>query len=171
MKILAQITDSKISTILNSFGYCVQPYKIQQQLVYVTGRQDEEDGKTLVRDKQDRAINSVFCRDLHLTQPAQQALFQSSYCAKVRALIPAFSTNSRGTLATQATLNINVSGLLQKDLFKGKVKLREKLFQTTLLSRLSHKVCRLLSSPIQMSKLTNVKQTFSMFFQLLTWIS
>ena len=67
MKILAQITDSKISTILNSFGYRVQTYKIQQQLAYVTGRQDEEDGKTLVRDKQDRAINSVFCRDLHLT--------------------------------------------------------------------------------------------------------
>ena len=31
------------------------------------GRKKEEDGKTLVRDKRDMAINCVFCRDLHLT--------------------------------------------------------------------------------------------------------
>ena len=84
-------------------------------------------------------------------------VFQSSYCAKVRALVPTFSTNSRGKLAKQATPNINVSGLLQKDLFKGKVKFGEQLFQTTLLSRFSHKVCRLLSSPVPLRKLTNVK--------------
>ena len=29
------------------------------------GRQEEEDGKTLVRDEPDKAITSVFCRDLH----------------------------------------------------------------------------------------------------------
>ena len=31
------------------------------------GRQKEEDGKTLVCDKRDRAITHVFCRDLHLS--------------------------------------------------------------------------------------------------------
>ena len=30
-------------------------------------RQEEEDGKTLVGDKRDRAITCAFCRDLHLT--------------------------------------------------------------------------------------------------------
>ena len=44
--------------------------------------QDEEDGRTLVCDKRDKAICYVFCRDLHLT-----SMF---------------------------------SGLLQKDLFKGR---------------------------------------------------
>ena len=37
------------------------------KLVYATGRQKEEDGKRLVCDKRDRAINCVFCRDLHFT--------------------------------------------------------------------------------------------------------
>ena len=32
----------------------------------------------------------------------------------------------------------------------------EKLFQTKLLSRLSHKVCRLLSSPVLLRKFTNI---------------
>ena len=36
-----------------------------------------------------------------------------------------------------------------------KVKFGEKLFQTTL-SRLSHKVCRLLSSPVLLRKFTNI---------------
>ena len=54
-----------------------------QYWVYATGRQEEEeDGKTLECDKRDRAINHVFCRDLHLT--------------------------------------LVLSGLLQKDLIKGK---------------------------------------------------
>ena len=53
-----------------------------QKWVYATGRQEEEDGRTLVCDKRDKAISYVFCRDLHLT-----SMF---------------------------------SGLLQKDLFKGK---------------------------------------------------
>ena len=35
--------------------------------VYTTGRQKEEDGKTFVCDKQDRAITYVFSRDTHLT--------------------------------------------------------------------------------------------------------
>ena len=35
--------------------------------VYATGRQVEEDGKTLVSDKSCVAIIYVFCRDLHLT--------------------------------------------------------------------------------------------------------
>ena len=37
--------------------------------VYATGGQSwsQEDGKTLVLDKRDRAIASVFCRELHLT--------------------------------------------------------------------------------------------------------
>ena len=38
-----------------------------------------------------------------------------------------------------------------------KVMFGEKLFQTKLLSRLSHKVCRLLSSPVLLRKFTNVK--------------
>ena len=55
-----------------------------QYWVYATGRQEEEkDGKTLECDKRDRAINHVFCRDLHLT--------------------------------------LVLSGLLQKDLIKGKL--------------------------------------------------
>ena len=37
-----------------------------------------------------------------------------------------------------------------------KVKFGEKLFQTKLLSRLSHKVCRLLSSPVLLRKSSNI---------------
>ena len=51
-------------------------------IVYAIGRQEEDNGKTFVCDKRDRAITCVFCRDLHLT--------------------------------------LWFSGLLQKDLFKGK---------------------------------------------------
>ena len=32
---------------------------------YATGREEEEDDKMLVRDEPDKAITSVFCRDLH----------------------------------------------------------------------------------------------------------
>ena len=35
--------------------------------VNATGRQEEEDDKTLIRDKRDRAITCVFWRNLHLT--------------------------------------------------------------------------------------------------------
>ena len=49
----------------------------------------------------------------------------------------------------------NVSCILQKDLFIGRVKFGEKILQTKLLSRLSHKVCRLLSSPVLLRKFTN----------------
>ena len=48
------------------------------------------------------------------------------------------------------------SGLLQKDLFKRKWRFGKKLFQAKLLSRLSHKVCRLLSSPVLLRKFTNI---------------
>ena len=34
---------------------------------YATGWQKEEDGKTLVHDKRDRAVTDVFCCDLHLS--------------------------------------------------------------------------------------------------------
>ena len=40
---------------------------VLSQWVYATGRQEEEDGRTLVCDKRDKAISYVFCRDLHLT--------------------------------------------------------------------------------------------------------
>ena len=40
------------------------------------------------------------------------------------------------------------------------MKFGEKLFQIKLLSRLSHKVCRLLSSPVLLRKFTNVSQIF-----------
>ena len=39
----------------------------EQQRVYAAGWQKEEDGKTLVCDKRDRAITCVFCLDHHLT--------------------------------------------------------------------------------------------------------
>ena len=32
--------------------------------VYATGQQQEEDGKSLVRDERENAITCVFCRDL-----------------------------------------------------------------------------------------------------------
>ena len=35
--------------------------------VYETGRQEKEDGKTLLCDKRDTAITCTLCRDLHLT--------------------------------------------------------------------------------------------------------
>ena len=62
-----------------------------QKWVYATGRQEEEDGRTLVCDKRDKAISYVFCRDLHLT-----SMF---------------------------------SGLLQKDLFKGRWILAKSYFK------------------------------------------
>ena len=55
------------------------------------GRREEEEGKTLVRDKRDRGIACVFCRDLHLT--------------------------------------LIFSGLLQKDLCKGKLSLAKSYFK------------------------------------------
>ena len=42
-------------------SYCVN------SLVFATGRQEEEDGRTLVCDKHDKPISNVFCLDLHLT--------------------------------------------------------------------------------------------------------
>ena len=48
--------------------------------IHATGRQEEEDGKTAVCDKRDRAITCGFCRDLHLTPrfsgPLQKDLFK-----------------------------------------------------------------------------------------------
>ena len=46
------------------------------------------------------------------------------------------------------------SGLLQQDQFKGKRSLAKRYFKTKLLSRLSHKVCRLLTSPVLLRKFT-----------------
>ena len=51
-------------------------------------------------------------------------------------------------------LNFTFSGLLQKDQFKGKRSLEKSYFKTKLLSRLSHKVCRLLTSPVLLRKFT-----------------
>ena len=46
----------------------------------IAGRQEEEDGKTAVCDKRDKAITCGFCRDLHLTPrfsgPLQKDLFK-----------------------------------------------------------------------------------------------
>ena len=55
------------------------------------------------------------------------------------------------------------SGLLQKDQFKGKRSLAKRYFKTKLLSRLSHKVCRLLTSPVLLRKFTRElkMETFS----------
>ena len=50
------------------------------------------------------------------------------------------------------------SGLLQKRSVSRKVKFGEKLFQTKLLSHLSNKVCRLLSSPVLLRKFTNTSK-------------
>ena len=36
-------------------------------MTFATGRQKEEDGKTFMCQKRDKAITRVFCRDLHLT--------------------------------------------------------------------------------------------------------
>ena len=51
--------------------------------VYATGRQEEEEGKTLVCDKRDRAISHLFCRDLHLTSMfsglSQKDLFKGKW--------------------------------------------------------------------------------------------
>ena len=48
------------------------------------------------------------------------------------------------------------SGLLQKDHFKGKRSLAKRYLKTKLLSRLSHKVCRLLTPPVLLRKFTSV---------------
>ena len=52
-------------------------------------------------------------------------------------------------------LTLMFSGLLQKDLFKWSWKFGGKFSQTILLSRLSHKVYRLLSSPVMLPKFMN----------------
>ena len=44
----------------------------------------------------------------------------------------------------------------------------EKLIQTNLLSRLSHKVCRLLSSPVLLGKFTNIKLSAPCLIDLFT---
>ena len=53
-----------------------------------------------------------------------------------------------------SSLKSMFSGLLQKDPFQRRVKFARNVFQTKLLSHLSHKVCRLLSSPVLSHKLT-----------------
>ena len=51
------------------------------------------------------------------------------------------------------------SGLLQKDQFKGRRSLAKRYLKTKLLSRLSHKVCRLLTSLVRLPKFTTVTCT------------
>ena len=50
--------------------------------MYAARPEEEEDGKTPVCDKRDRAITCVFCRDLHLTPmfsgPLQKDLFKGN---------------------------------------------------------------------------------------------
>ena len=89
--------------------------------VYATGRQKDEDGKTLVWQT-----------------------WQGYY-------LRVFSWSS---------LTLMFSGLLQKDLFKGGWSLAKNFFQTNLLSRLSHKVCHLLSSPVVLRKFTIICVVF-----------
>ena len=74
---------------------------------------EEENGKTLVRDKRDRAITCVSCRDPHLT------LTFSGRCKNIC--------------------------LKESEVWRTDI-------QTKLLSRLSHKVCSLLSSPVLLRK-------------------
>ena len=50
------------ATMLDPFAQLLQHW-----WVYATRRQKEEDGKTFVYDKRDRAITYAFCRDRHLT--------------------------------------------------------------------------------------------------------
>ena len=50
--------------------------------------------------------------------------------------------------------NTNVFWSLTKKFVQRKGKFDEKLFQTKLLSRLSHKICRLFSSPVLLRKFT-----------------
>ena len=56
-----------------------------------------------------------------------------------------------------SSLKFMFSGLVQKDLFKGGVKFGGNVFQTELLSRLSHKDCRLHSYPVLSRTFTNKK--------------
>ena len=59
-----------------------------------------------------------------------------------------------------SSLTLMFSGLLQKDLFKRGWNLAKNVFQTNLLSRLSHKVCHLLSSPVLLRKFTIICVVF-----------
>ena len=62
-----------------------------------------------------------------------------------------FVTNVTGLLLAcfvVSSLKLMFSGLFQKVLFKGGLSLEECFFQSKLFSRLSHKVCRLLSCPV-----------------------
>ena len=58
---------------------------INTEFIYATGRQEEEDGKTLVSDKRDKAITCVFCRDLRLQKylfkgSLAKSYFKQNYC-------------------------------------------------------------------------------------------
>ena len=61
-----------------------------------------------------------------------------------------------GVFCRDLHLKLMFSGLCKKIRFKEN-KVGEKLFQTKLLSRLSHKVCRLRSSPVMLHKFSNIK--------------
>ena len=74
--------------------------------VYATGRRNwrQEDGKTFVLDKRDRAIASMFCRDLHLTSPCS-GLFQKICLKKGEVWRKSFSNIVILTFVTQGVLS------------------------------------------------------------------
>ena len=55
-------------------------------------------------------------------------------------------------------LTLMFSGLVQNDLFQGRCSLAKRFFETKLLSRLSHNVCCLLSSPVLLRELTTINE-------------
>ena len=74
--------------------------------VNATGRRNwsQEDGKTFVLDKRDRAIAFVFCRDLHLTSPCS-GLFQKICLKKGEVWRKSFSNIVILTFVTQGVLS------------------------------------------------------------------
>ena len=69
--------------------------------MYATGRQEEEDDKTFVCDKPDRASTCVFCRDLHLTFYVLWSFTKRSVQRKVKFDEKLFQNNIIVTLVSQ----------------------------------------------------------------------
>ena len=91
--------------------------------VYAIGRLEEEDGKTFVCDKPNKAITYVFCRDLHLTlmflvfykktclkegEVWRKVFLEHNYChvfhTKIAAFFPLPSCCVSSVLARKGTL-------------------------------------------------------------------
>ena len=72
--------DTCRSRFRRAFSIKSSIFQTKSSRIYATGRQEEEDGKTAVCDKRDKAITCGFCRDLHLTPrfsgPLQKDLFK-----------------------------------------------------------------------------------------------